>query len=221
MEKLRAVIALQDPTETRALRRQLERLGHSVIGAAKDGPAALSLIHETEPDVLLLAHGLPGTNALDAVPAIQVLRPAQALPIVILSTHDDPALAEQAHAVGAAAFLIPPVSESELAWALTAAVSRSRDQQALRQLRTQATAALRAETLRQVTAALISTLDLEQVLDLILEQLAMVVTYDTAAVLLAQGPNLSVVAGRGFPDPTRIMRLEFDIEENVLFQQIC
>ncbi|MEW5987943.1 MAG: GAF domain-containing protein, partial [Chloroflexota bacterium] len=60
------------------------------------------------------------------------------------------------------------------------------------------------ETLREVTAALTSTLDLDQVLNSILGHLAKVVPYDSASVMLLEGDGLRVVAGRGFPDPARI-----------------
>jgi diguanylate cyclase (GGDEF)-like protein/PAS domain S-box-containing protein len=55
-----------------------------------------------------------------------------------------------------------------------------------------------AETLRTVSDALASTLDLRQVLDIILDQLAVVIDYDSAAVLLWEGEKVKAVAGRGF-----------------------
>ena len=55
-----------------------------------------------------------------------------------------------------------------------------------------------AETLREVTSVLNSCLDREQVLKLILEQLARVVQYDSASVMLITGKKLEIVASRGF-----------------------
>jgi diguanylate cyclase (GGDEF)-like protein len=55
-----------------------------------------------------------------------------------------------------------------------------------------------AETLREVTNVLNSCLDREQVLKLILEQLARVVQYDSASVMLISGKKLEIVASRGF-----------------------
>ncbi len=77
-----------------------------------------------------------------------------------------------------------------------------------------------AETLRQITSVLASTLDLDQVLDLILEQLAQVIRYDSAAVFLLQNDRLVVTAGRGFPEPERVMGMSFTTQENTLFQHI-
>jgi signal transduction histidine kinase len=54
------------------------------------------------------------------------------------------------------------------------------------------------ETLREASAALTSTLDLQPVLDNILVYLAKVVPYDRASVLLLMEDRLQQVAGRGF-----------------------
>ena len=55
-----------------------------------------------------------------------------------------------------------------------------------------------AETLREVTSVLTSCLDREEVLRLILDQLARVVQYDSASVMLINGSRLEIVASRGF-----------------------
>jgi GAF domain-containing protein len=56
-----------------------------------------------------------------------------------------------------------------------------------------------AETLRQATAILTSTLDIHQVLNHILVQLKEVVAYDSAAVLLLQDERLYLQAGMNLP----------------------
>ncbi len=55
-----------------------------------------------------------------------------------------------------------------------------------------------AETLREVANVLNSSLDSEQVLALILDQLARVVPYDNASIMLIGNGTLRLVAGRGF-----------------------
>src|SRR5262249_38256460 len=55
-----------------------------------------------------------------------------------------------------------------------------------------------AEALREVAATLSSSLDREQLLQLILQQLARVVVYDSAAILLFHNERLSIVAHSGF-----------------------
>jgi PAS domain S-box-containing protein len=62
-----------------------------------------------------------------------------------------------------------------------------------------------AEMLRQATAALTSTLDLDQVLEAILTHLEQVVPYDSACVLLWEEEGLRVVAARGHHLPEQIV----------------
>ena len=55
-----------------------------------------------------------------------------------------------------------------------------------------------AEALREVAAVLSSSLDRERLLQLVLEQLARVVDFDSAAILLYSGDQLGIVAHSGF-----------------------
>ncbi|MFB0535515.1 MAG: GAF domain-containing protein [Anaerolineae bacterium] len=66
-----------------------------------------------------------------------------------------------------------------------------------------------AETLRRAAMALTSTLDLEEALDRILEQLHRVVAYDSASVQLLGDDHLKIVGGRGFADPLAVIGLRF------------
>jgi PAS domain S-box-containing protein len=66
-----------------------------------------------------------------------------------------------------------------------------------------------AETLRQAAMALTSTLDLEEVLNHILEQLHRMVAYDSSSVHLLRGDHLEIVGGRGFVDLSAIIGLRF------------
>ncbi|HID62550.1 MAG TPA: GAF domain-containing protein, partial [Anaerolineae bacterium] len=57
-----------------------------------------------------------------------------------------------------------------------------------------------ADNLLEITRTVGSTLDLEEVLNLILEQLGQVVDYDSTAILLVEGDELRATALRGFKD---------------------
>ncbi len=85
------------------------------------------------------------------------------------------------------------VAAAEAAGRLAAvAIQRARLFEAEKQQRRQ------AETLRQVANALNTSLDRERVLGLILDQLARVVDYDSASVMLVSDDVLNTVAHRGF-----------------------
>jgi signal transduction histidine kinase len=70
-----------------------------------------------------------------------------------------------------------------------------------------------AETLHQTGHLLNSTLNWNEVLDLILKQLASIVTYDRGAMLIPQGQELEFVAFQGYPDDFRPGEIRISIEE--------
>lgn len=78
-----------------------------------------------------------------------------------------------------------------------------------------------ADTLRQVAEAFTSLLPPEQILTLILDQLARVVPYDTAALMLRDGDTLTIVSAHGFDPETaeRISGMSFRIEDDLFLQQ--
>ena len=68
-----------------------------------------------------------------------------------------------------------------------------------------------ADRLRAATAALGSTLDLGQVLAVILRELRGVVPYDSATIQELRGDFMEVIAGYGFPDLERVLGTRFDV----------
>ncbi|MBN1246518.1 MAG: GAF domain-containing protein [Anaerolineae bacterium] len=79
---------------------------------------------------------------------------------------------------------------------------------------------LLTETLHQVGYALSQTLDLTEVLDLIIGSLGKLVPFDRGAVLLASGPELEIVAARGFPDACDPREIRVSIREDDVFDRI-
>jgi GAF domain-containing protein len=71
-----------------------------------------------------------------------------------------------------------------------------------------------AETLRQAASAITRSLKPEETMEIILEQLNLVVPYDSASVLLLRGDDLEIVGGHGFPNPTEVLGLKFSIRGN-------
>ena len=71
---------------------------------------------------------------------------------------------------------------------------------------------LQADTLLRAAAVVSSTLEVDEVLDRILDQLQEVVTYDSASVQLLQGGNLQVIAGRGFPVLEEVLGKTFPVD---------
>ena len=77
---------------------------------------------------------------------------------------------------------------------------------------------LLAETLYSIARALSSTLNLQEVLELILKRLEEVVYYDRGAVMLRKGEELELAAARGYP--TSSQKLYYKIQEEGVFEEI-
>jgi diguanylate cyclase (GGDEF)-like protein len=71
-----------------------------------------------------------------------------------------------------------------------------------------------AETLRQAGAVVAATLDLDETIQRILEQLERVVPYDSASVQLLHEGYVEIVGGRGWPDPSVVLGLRFPIPDD-------
>jgi len=71
--------------------------------------------------------------------------------------------------------------------------------------------ALTSETLRKASAAITETLQTEEAVVRILEQLQQVISYDSASVQLLNESKLTIIGGSGFEDMQSIMGLSFEI----------
>lgn len=69
-----------------------------------------------------------------------------------------------------------------------------------------------AETLREVSFAVGSSLNLDEVLQRILEQLSRVIHYDGASIHLIEGGRRRIIAGQGFPEPEQVVGLTFPVK---------
>ena len=72
-----------------------------------------------------------------------------------------------------------------------------------------------AETLRTVTAAFATTLNLEQLLNLILEQLSHVLDYDSATIFLYENDALRGMACRGIHSPETVLNQLFPVDDDL------
>jgi len=80
---------------------------------------------------------------------------------------------------------------------------------------------LLTETLYEVSRALSQTLNLQEVLDLILGNLARIVPFDRGSVMLKHDQVLEIVAAWGFPPESNPLQIRVPIKEEDVFQQIC
>ncbi|CAM4041679.1 response regulator [Helcobacillus massiliensis] len=94
--------------------------GIDVAAQAADGREALALLTTTEVDAVLTDAKMPHMDGIDLVRAVADRHPG--LPVLVLTTFDEPDLVQGAIAAGAAGFLLKDSSTTTLADALRAAV---------------------------------------------------------------------------------------------------
>jgi response regulator NasT len=124
------VLIVDDHAQSRAAVAEAVGLqGGTVVGNGSRAEDAVRLVDKHRPDVLMLAVGLPDGDGVDAARQVMSTLPC---PIVLLTSHADPAVAARAVDAGVLGFLVKPLRAEELGPALDVAVSRFRELEAVR-----------------------------------------------------------------------------------------
>jgi len=117
---IRVVIADDHMVVREGLRLILEgQEEFTLVGDAADGAAAVALVADLQPDVVLVDLRMPGMGGLEAVAQIHCAWPRVAL--VILTTYNDDELMLQALQAGACGYLIKDTTRETLFQAIRAA----------------------------------------------------------------------------------------------------
>jgi AmiR/NasT family two-component response regulator len=130
METLRILIADDESIRLLSLRKQLAALGHVVVAEASTGDEAVALAASALPDLAILDIKMPVMDGIEAAEKITQARP---IPIILLTAYDEAQLVERAAEANISAYLMKPVAEEDLLPAITLALTRFRQFQALRQ----------------------------------------------------------------------------------------
>ena len=75
-----------------------------IVGALRDGKAALEWIGAVQPDVVVLDISMPGMTGLEV--ASHLRRSGSTVPIVFLTVHDDEEFVRAAYAAGATGYVL-------------------------------------------------------------------------------------------------------------------
>ncbi len=130
MQPLRILIADDESIRLLSLRAQLTALGHQVVAEATTGAEAVALARQTQPDLAILDIKMPVMDGIEAAEQITQMRP---IPIILLTAYSESQLVERAARANVSAYLMKPVAEEDLLPAITLALARFREFQALRQ----------------------------------------------------------------------------------------
>jgi AmiR/NasT family two-component response regulator len=121
MKSLRVLLADDEAIIRAGLQQMLEEMGHRVVGAARDGVAAVQMARNSRPDLVVLDIKMPGMDGLAAAEAIAAEQP---VPILILSAYSDRDLVERATTLAVQGYLVKPIQEGSLAAAIQIALAR-------------------------------------------------------------------------------------------------
>ena len=121
MQKLRVLIADDDPIIRLDLKQMLENLEYEVVAEAGDGKQAVELAKETKPDVCILDVKMP---VMDGIEAVTLISEENIAPTILLTAYSDRELAERAKSAGVFAYLVKPFKPSDLPPAIEVARGR-------------------------------------------------------------------------------------------------
>lgn len=127
---MRVLVVEDDPVIALGLEQKLTGLEYQVAGRAGTGRQAVERALELRPDAIVMDLVLPDFNGLEA--ARRISAGGLQVPVVAVTAHEDPSLVEEAISVGVSAYLIKPVSRTQLRCALLLAMSRQAEFLALR-----------------------------------------------------------------------------------------
>jgi NarL family two-component system response regulator YdfI len=92
-----------------------------VVGEASNGQELLDLLNTVDCDAVLLDLSMPGTSGLDVLASLNAS--GRAIPIVVLTMHDDASHVDRALALGASGYILKSAPRDEIIRALEAAVA--------------------------------------------------------------------------------------------------
>src|SRR5262245_26641872 len=111
-----AVVMMVDdePLVIELIQTYLEGAGYRRFISTTDPRKALELMLRERPQVVLLDIRMPGVSGFDILEAMRVYPSLQHIPVIVLTSIDDPETKLRALGLGASDFLAKPVDESEL-----------------------------------------------------------------------------------------------------------
>ena len=90
-----------------------------IVGAVKDGLAALKAVDALTPDVIVLDISMPGMSGLEV--ASRLRRAGSAVPIVFLTIHNDEELVAASQAAGGIGYVVKTLLPTDLVMAVNEA----------------------------------------------------------------------------------------------------
>jgi len=128
-KKLRVMIVEDETLVGMGLRKDLERLGHSVVAHASNPEDARREYADEKPDLVFMDIRLDGADGIEL--AAELLK-VRRCPMIILSAYSEQKLIERAGAAGVFGYLIKPASVEGLQAQIEVAFRRFQEQEGIR-----------------------------------------------------------------------------------------
>jgi AmiR/NasT family two-component response regulator len=119
--ELRIIVADDEADMREFYQSMLPLLGHKVVAAAASGGELVQRCKTLHPDLIVTDIRMPDMDGIEAVARICKDEP---LPVILVSAFQDNQLLERAQAEHIMGYLIKPIEQSDLAPAITIAMSR-------------------------------------------------------------------------------------------------
>lgn len=124
-EKIRIIVADDEPVTKMDLRELLVSAGYAVVAEASDGLDAVELCRKHQPDLILLDVKMPFLDGLSAARIIHEEDLAGA--IVMLTAYSERDFIDRAKSYGVGGYLVKPIDEKSLVPSIELAIARSRE----------------------------------------------------------------------------------------------
>ncbi len=191
----------------------LRSAGYEVM-VAQDGPSALKRVAVRKPDLIVLDVIMPGMDGFTVAQQLKAQPASQDIPIIFLTAVNETASIVKGFVVGGVDYLVKPLRMEEALARIHTHVSLHTLQRHL-EMRTH-----ELSSLLELSHSLVSTLDLERLANLVLDQLKTVVDYTGCALLHVVDEKLCVLAYRGPTPPENILHRCFPLDGIPLEQRL-
>ena len=127
---LRIAVADDEPEMRDFFEKVLPRFGHQVVAVAENGRQLVEHCRQLKPDLVITDIKMPGLDGIEA--SCQVCH-ERSVPVILVSAYHDPELIARAEADHVLAYLVKPIGLADLQPAISIAVRRFAELQALQQ----------------------------------------------------------------------------------------
>jgi response regulator NasT len=118
---LRIAVADDEPRMLQFYKEILPTMGHEVVCAAGNGAELIEQCRAARPDLVISDIKMPDMDGIDASKQIA---DEEAVPVIMVTAHDDPELLERAGATHVLAYLVKPIKRQDLQPAIVIAMRR-------------------------------------------------------------------------------------------------